>query len=137
MPKRKAPPTAWKPGQSGNPDGKALTAALRKRVHRPALDEQGNEIIETDPSSGKRSNVKQLDLIAEAFLRKALKGDMNAICEIFNRLDGKVPNENHNTNEMGDNTLEALLKAIDGRSRDIVAPQANGHDTATDEDTVH
>ena len=127
----------WKPGQSGNPDGKALTAALRKRAHDPAMDEQGNEILEADPSSGKRRKVKRLELVADALLKKAMKGDINAVTEVFNRLDGKVPNENHNTNEVGENTLEALLKAIDGRSRNIVAPQANGHDTADDGDTVH
>ena len=136
MPKRKAPSTAWKPGQSGNPDGKALTAALRKRAHDPAKDEQGNEILEADPKSGKRSIVKRLDLVADALLRKAMKGDINAVVEVFNRLDGKVLNENHNTNEVGDNTLQALLKAIDGRSRDIVAP-ALTEDMPEEEETWH
>jgi len=136
MTKRKPPPTAWKPGQSGNPDGKALTAALRKRAHDPAKDEQGNEILEADPKSGKRSIVKRLDLVADALLRKAMKGDINAVVEVFNRLDGKVLNENHNTNELGDNTLEALMRRIDGKSRDIVAP-ALTEDMPEEEETRH
>lgn len=132
MPKGKTPRTAWKPGQSGNPEGgsesKALTAALRRRVHRPALDEQGNEIIETDPSSGKRRNVKQLDLIAEAFLRKALKGDMNAISEIYNRIDGKVPNVN----------VEIPVKPAEEMTHEeLVAFIAGEHDEgATDPDSA-
>ena len=126
MPKRKAPPTAWKPGQSGNEGG-----AKRDKFMRDAL------IIALKREAEKDSKTKRLQTVAEALVHKAMEGDVPAIKEIFDRVDGKVPNENHNTNEVGENTLEALLKAIDGRSRDIVAPQANGHDTEEPEGTVH
>ena len=126
MPKRKAPSTAWKPGQSGN-----LGGAKREKLMRDAL------IVSLKRQAEKGLKTKQLQVVAEALVVKAMEGDVPAIKEIFDRVDGKVPQENHNTNEMGDNTLEALLRAIDGRSRDIVAPQANGHDTEEPEGTVH
>lgn len=114
MPKRKAPPTAWKPGQSGN-----LGGAKREKLMRDAL------IIALKRESEKGSKTKRLQSVAEAIVNKALEGDVPAIKEIFDRVDGKVPQENHNTNEVGDNTLAALLEAIDGRSRDIVSPSAH------------
>ncbi len=83
----------WRKGQSGNPDGKAVTAALRMRANAPAYDDGGNEILETD-QSGKRRKVKKLEVVADALLHKAMKGDVNAIQEVFNRLDGKVANVN-------------------------------------------
>ena len=126
MPKRKAPSTAWKPGQSGN-----LGGAKREKLMRDAL------IVSLKRQAEKGLKTRQLQVVAEALVVKAMEGDVPAIKEIFDRVDGKVPQENHNTNEMGDNTLEALLRAIDGRSRDIVAPQANGHDTEEPEGTVH
>ncbi len=126
MAKRKAPSTAWKPGQSGN-----LGGAKREKLMRDAL------IVSLKRQAEKGLKTKQLQVVAEALVVKAMEGDVPAIKEIFDRVDGKVPQENHNTNEMGDNTLEALLRAIDGRSRDIVAPQANGHDTEEPEGTVH
>ena len=126
MPKRKPPSTAWKPGQSGNPKG-----SKPEKLMRDAL------LIALNREAAKGQKTKRLQSVAEAIVIKALEGDVPAIKEIFDRVDGKVPQENHNTNEMGENTLEALLKAIDGRSRDIVAPQANGHDTEEPEGTVH
>ncbi len=123
----------WKRGQSGNPDGAALTASLRKQLKDYALDDNGDPIIESDPD-GKTNKVKNLDLVARQLLRKAKKGDIAAIQECFNRLDGKVANVNHNTNDLGEDTISALLQAIDGKSRNHVAPKANGHDS---EETVH
>lgn len=125
----------WRKGQSGNPDGAALTASLRKQAKDYALDDNGDPIIETDPD-GKANKIKNLDLVARQLIRKAKKGDIAAIQECFNRLDGKVPNVNHNTEELGENTIAALLQAIDGKSRDHVDPKANGHDSE-DQETVH
>ena len=82
----------WAKGQSGNPNGRALEAALRKKLNAPARDDQGNEILEED-QSGKRRQVKNLDLVAAELVRKAKKGDINAIQECFNRIDGRVKQE--------------------------------------------
>lgn len=83
----------WKKGESGNPDGRALTSALRQRLLAPAFDENGNEILEED-ASGKRKLVKKLHQVADALIKKAIAGDTTAIEQCFNRLDGKVPNVN-------------------------------------------
>ncbi len=125
MPKRKASPTAWKPGQSGNPDGGKQEKLIADQLRLILMD--------IDPATG----FKRLRLLAEKIVEQAIEGHYPQQAMLLDRIDGKVPQENRNTNELGENTLEALLKAIDGRSRDIVAPQANGHDTVTDEDTVH
>ena len=119
----------WKRGQSGNPDGAKLTSELRRVLCDVDTDDHGDPI--TDENGNK---VKNLTAVARALVRKAKKGDTQAIQECFNRLDGKVANINHNTNDLGEDTISALLQAIDGKSRDHVAPKANGHDT---EDTVH
>ena len=131
MPKRKAPSTAWKPGQSGNPEGengKALTAALRKRAHDPAMDDQGNEIYEVD-ASGKRRLVKRLDLVADSLLTKAMKGDISSVVEVFNRLDGKVP-QAHDIKQQTTVTVHAeAVSDFDRWVTGIAAREANGADS--------
>jgi hypothetical protein len=114
---------AWKPGQSGNPEGKAMQAALRKRLLAPAFDDKGNEIIEKDETSGKRRNVKKLELVADALIKRALKGDVQAINTCFDRIDGK-PRQ-----DIGLEPTDAfteLLQALAGTSRGL-PPKPNGH----------
>ena len=65
-----------KPGGS-KPD-KVWTDALRLAVHE----------LRADPANGKK--LKALRLIARAIVDAALKGDMTAIKEIGDRLDGKA-----------------------------------------------
>ncbi len=74
--------------------------------------------------------------VAESLYKMATEGNVSAAIFWMKARAGWSEKIRHET-EMGPNTIEAVLQAIDGRSRDIVAPQANGHDTATDEDTVH
>jgi hypothetical protein len=76
-----APPKEFqfKPGHSGNPaggkPGQTLTARLRKILDREV--------------SGK----KIADLLMEEMAKGALKGDFRFMQEIFNRIDGKVPDK--------------------------------------------
>lgn len=68
----------WKPGQSGNPEGKApdtLTPLLRK-------------FLNADNEAEKIAVVKQLIDIAKS---KGMRGQIAALREIFDRTDGKVP----------------------------------------------
>lgn len=70
----------WKPGQSGNPQGrigdKPWREALRRALARAA---------------GKNGGVAEgLDSIATAVVSLAQQGDMQAIKEIADRLDGKA-----------------------------------------------
>ncbi len=74
--------------------------------------------------------------VAESLYKMATEGNVSAAIFWMKARAGWSEKIRHET-EMGPNTVEAVLKAIDGRSRDIVAPQANGHDTEEPEGTVH
>jgi Family of unknown function (DUF5681) len=74
----------WVRGQSGNPRGRVpgeqeLAPALRRLLRR------------RDPTTGKQNKL----LVAEALLGRALSGEVDAIREVFNRVDGplRVPLE--------------------------------------------
>jgi Family of unknown function (DUF5681) len=68
----------WKPGQSGNPAGKK-PGTLKEKPYRDALR---MEIAAAEDLKGLRS-------IARAHLEKARSGDMAAIKELADRLDGR------------------------------------------------
>ncbi len=70
---------AFQPGQSGNPNGLKLRKIVREALTRAVLDEVDA------PTHTK------LDKIVRAHLNKALEGDVPAIKEIYDRLEGKVP----------------------------------------------
>jgi hypothetical protein len=74
----------WKPGQSGNPRGRppnesSLTALLRQ------------ELANTCPADQKGRTWKEL--IVEAMMRLAIKGNSTAINTVFERIEGKVKDE--------------------------------------------
>lgn len=73
---RNPPPTSgqWKPGQSGNPSGRPKVKPLRDAINRLLA-----------------ANPEQADRIAAALLGKAELGDVAAIREYADRMDGKVP----------------------------------------------
>lgn len=67
--------TEWKPGQSGNPKGRpkfSITVALEKRLQK--LDPENKKAIK--------------DAIADVWVSLALKGDLEAIKSIANRVEG-------------------------------------------------
>src|SRR5262249_36020948 len=68
----------WKPGQSGNPRGRPKK--------KPITEELERLLTEQAPNGGGRSWAA---LIAEALLRKASTGDVRAIAELTNRVEGK------------------------------------------------
>ena len=75
-------------GQSGNPNGRPKSSkrfrdALNLAVHE-RVDEKPLRRIETGGD-------KVLRHAAEALVEKALSGDIRAIREVADRLDGKVP----------------------------------------------
>lgn len=131
------PSTAWQPGQSGNPQGGKLTSILRMRINAPAFDDDGNEILEED-ASGKRKQVKKLQLVADALIRRAIKGEIAAIQECFNRLDGRVPTDLTVTRrddlpattfeELAQGVAEALLK-LRGESQQVIENNGQSPDT--------
>jgi hypothetical protein len=78
--KKRVIPTAWKPGQSGNPNGRpkkelTMTDALKKKLYavKYGLKDKTN-----------------LDIIVDQIIRKAVAGDMWAIGMIYDRIEGKA-----------------------------------------------
>jgi L-rhamnose isomerase len=68
----------WKPGQSGNAGGRPKKRSISEELER-MLDEEA-------PNSGGKPWAA---VIAEALLRKARRGDVRAISELANRIEGK------------------------------------------------
>ena len=73
---------AFKPGQSGNPNGwpkgvPRVSTALAKLLRTPAGDDY---LI-----------VNKADEIAQALYSRAQAGDVNAICVILDRTEGRTP----------------------------------------------
>jgi hypothetical protein len=75
---RKAPPHAFKPGQSGNPGGKPKSNLNKLLSQFMAGKDTGDRV----------SREKRL---AEKLGRLALSGDMDAIRYVWDRLEGKIP----------------------------------------------
>jgi len=69
----------WQPGQSGNPGGRPRTKLITSELER--MLEQ-----EAPAANGKTWAA----VIAEALLKKARKGDVRAIAELANRVEGKA-----------------------------------------------
>ncbi len=69
----------WTRGESGNPAGRPLTGNLGIALRR--------SLLETMPGNSEKSIAVA---VAEALIRKALNGDVQAIKEIFDRVEGKA-----------------------------------------------
>ena len=66
----------FQPGQSGNPSGRPKTKPFKEAIQR-ALKAAGDDDT-------------MLELVANALVAKAQQGDVPAIKELADRLDGKV-----------------------------------------------
>lgn len=66
----------FQPGQSGNPNGRPKSKPFKEAIQK-ALKEAGED-------------KDQLKLVAVALVAKAMDGDVPAIKELADRLDGKV-----------------------------------------------
>jgi len=117
MTKRSAPPTAWKPGQSGN-----LGGAKREKLMRDAL------IIALKRESEKGSKTKRLQSVAEALVEKACEGDVAAAKEIFDRVDGKVPQSHDIKKETTVTVYAEAISAFDRWVEGAASRSANGAD---------
>ncbi len=78
----------FEPGESGNPGGRPKSAkewreAIRLAVNRPLED---FERLDAHPPA----QPKVIDALAASLVKKGLSGDVHAIREIADRLDGKA-----------------------------------------------
>lgn len=91
---------AGKPGKTGPKSDKLWAHAVRIAVNREAEDELGK----------KR---KRLNIIADKLARAAMGGDMQAIKEIGDRLDGRPAQAIHGPGENGEHTTKMLIEFIE------------------------
>jgi hypothetical protein len=93
----------WQPGQSGNPDGGA-----RPKIWRDAINRAIKRREERDPQA--------LEKLADVLLQRVAEGDIPAIKEFGDRVDGKVT-QTH----AGDEELPGIKQVHEIR-RTIVDP---------------
>jgi hypothetical protein len=88
------------PSKGGKPD-KLMRHALMLELHREAKQADGKV-------------TKRLRLVARKLVERAEQGDVPAIKEIFDRVDGRVPQPQHVSGPEGEpiNVLQRLLKEI-------------------------
>lgn len=101
---------AFEPGQSGNVNGrpkaeKSFAAMLRIAI-KEAHGDEGKD---------------KLRAIADALVKKAIEGEVSAIKEIADRLDGKVPQA-----LVGDDEFDPIR--VTSLRRTVVDPKASGED---------
>ncbi len=77
----------WQPGQTGNPKGRPKGAQSITTVLKKIIEKKMDTI---DPVTKNKDRKKIKEIIALALVGKALKGDVKAIEEILDRLEGKV-----------------------------------------------
>ncbi len=117
MPKGVRPSTAWKKGQSGNPKG-----SKPEKLMRDAL------LIALNREAEKGSKTKRWQSGAEAIVAKAIEGDVAACREIFDRVDGKVPQAHDIKSEHTVTYESESLSRFAGWLTEASAKAANGHD---------
>jgi hypothetical protein len=79
---------AWVKGQSGNPDGRAAEKPMRDAI---ALELAEEKVVQDD--DGKARKFRKLRLVARALVNKAVEGDVTAIKDVIDRMDGKPPQQ--------------------------------------------
>lgn len=117
-------PRKFKPGESGNPDGGRLTVEVRTVLNDYALDKNGDPIIEVG-ADGKKRKIKRLRKVAEAWVNEAMKGNMQAIEKLADRMDGKVKEVVKHEGDFATSVWEA----IQGQAR--VRPDDDSDDRPT------
>lgn len=73
-------------GQSGNPAGR-----VKDKLMRDAISLELHENKRIEGPNGKSLKVRKLRLVARALVDAGIAGDVPAIKEINDRMDGKVP----------------------------------------------
>jgi hypothetical protein len=95
------------PSKGGKPD-KLMRHALLLELHQQAKQADGKV-------------TKRLRLVARKLVDRAEEGDTTAIREIFDRVDGRVPQAQHVSGPEGGpvDVIHQLLKEIDGKTRGL------------------
>jgi len=81
------PGVEFKPGESGNPNGRPVGSISLTTTLKKLLD---YEIEVVDPISNEKVKKPIYELINLQLLSKAIKGDTKAIDMVFDRIEGKA-----------------------------------------------
>ncbi len=107
-PEKRLPGRPFKPGQSGNPNGrprgsKSITSLVYERLQ------------EKDPATGKTN----IEMMIQQILKNALIGDMDFIKLIWNYIDGKPNQPMDHTHHLGapDPEVQSMLDAVLQKNR--------------------
>jgi hypothetical protein len=95
----------FEPGVSGNPGG--------RRKERPFRDALRKVLAELATDEAPAKPKTKLEVVARAHVEKAIAGDVPAIKEIADRLDGKVPQAVTNDDGSGEPFVIKIVKASD------------------------
>lgn len=77
----------FKPGESGNPNGRPKGSRNRSTLVREWLEVKQKE---KNPLTGQVEELEQQDLITLALIKKAKKGDVQAYKELMDSAHGKI-----------------------------------------------
>jgi hypothetical protein len=75
-------------GQSGNPGGRVDDKPMRAAIELELAQEQ-----DAADFDGKVRKFRRLRLVARALVNKAVEGDVTAIKDVIDRMDGKPPQQ--------------------------------------------
>lgn len=117
----------WKPGQSGNPKGRkkgTLNYSTIAGALAMIVDSYEGEIDNT--ILGKELKNKKVDgrfALALTLFNKALSGDLGALKESFERLDGKVPESLTLTKELNKDDKKLLDDIVARRKKRAITSE--------------
>ncbi len=118
-----APPKGTTNNPRGSKPDKLITDAIRVALNREAKDAAGKP-------------TKKLALIADQLVNKAVEGDMSAIKEVIDRMEGKAPQHlNVSRSPLEDFDSDTLANAI--RILEALADRADGLADGDEAGAVH
>lgn len=127
--------TRFAKGQSGNPSGrpstKVLTQALRNRLEAPIPAELEKE-LDLPPKS------TYAEAVAARLAREAAKGNIAAIREVYERLEGKPPKEvkSDDDNRVQINVVYKSTLYSLSRALEMLASRADDEEIKTKANTL-
>ena len=99
--------TQFKEGESGNPNGRPKGTKNLSTILKAMLEEDVEVVID-----GKKERRQFQEVIIRKLLKKANDGEIRAIIEIFDRVEGKAKQEiDQKTEHSGGITLEIIDRA--------------------------
>lgn len=97
--------TQFEPGQSGNPKGRPKGARSLSTILQEMLEEPIEIVVD-----GKKQKREFREVIIRKLLKKANDGDMRAIQEIFDRVEGKAQQKIDHTS--GGEAIPPVIKVM-------------------------